>query len=366
MRRRKLRMRTAVVILNWNTRQYLSRFLPALIDSVRGTDAEIIVADNGSEDGSTLLLSEEFPDTPCIALGENLGFTGGYNRAMAELLAHSTYRPEYLLLINSDILVEKGWLEPLVAYMDSHPECGVCGPRLLALDVNGDKYTKSRRFEYAGAAGGYLDRYIFPFCRGRVLGKTEEDRGQYSSSDNLMWVSGACLLTRASLWEKLGGLDERFFAHMEEIDYCWRAQLQGYRIACVSESCVYHLGGGTLPNSSPFKLKLNYRNSLLMMEKNLPATIGEKAAGRRMRTRLLIDNCAALSYLLAGKKESRRAVLQAHEEFRKMKGETSAHGGGCAEVRGLTDFSIIAQFALRGKGIFKYLRHYEDNNSRCR
>ena len=295
-------MRTAVVILNWNTRHYLSRFLPALVDSVRGTDAEVIVADNGSDDGSLELMAESFPDIRCIRIGENLGFTGGYNRAISEILSETSEKPEYLLLINSDILVEEAWLEPLVSYMDSNPSCGICGPKLHALEVDKDEFLKSSRFEYAGAAGGKLDRYGFPFCRGRVLGSVEEDFGQYSDSEDLMWISGACMMTRSSLWEKSGGLDSRFFAHMEEIDFCWRAQLQGYKVACVTESCVYHLGGGTLPNSSPFKLKLNYRNSLLMLEKNLPASIGIKAARNRLRTRMLIDRCAALAYLLTGRK----------------------------------------------------------------
>lgn len=358
-------MRTAVVILNWNTREYLSRFLPALYESVRDGDAEVIVADNGSSDGSVELMESEFPHIRCIALGENLGFTGGYNKAISLLLSDRSARPEYLVLINSDILVEKGWLEPLAAYMDGHAECGVCGPKLHALEKwNGD-YAKSERFEYAGAAGGMLDRYGFPFCRGRVLGRTEEDGGQYGSSDSLMWVSGACLMTRASLWERLGGLDPRFFAHMEEIDYCWRSQLEGYRIACVAESCVYHLGGGTLPNNSPFKLKLNYRNSLLMLEKNLPATIGGKAAARSLRVRKMIDRCAAAAYMISGKKDSYKAVVHAHKEYKEMRVESPRIQKG-REVRGIADCSIIVQSALKGKNIFKYLRRYEDNYPRCR
>ena len=359
-------MRTAVVILNWNTRHFLSRFLPTLIDSVRGTDAEIIVADNGSTDASVELLREEFPELRCIALAENLGFTGGYNKAIAQLLADPAGRPEYILLINSDIELEPGWLEPLVDYMDKHPDCGVCGPKLHALEADGPVYTKSQRFEYAGAAGGYLDRYGFPFCRGRVLGLTETDCGQYGDSDSLMWVSGACLMTRSSLWERLGGLDSRFFAHMEEIDYCWRAQLCGYSIACVTQSCVYHLGGGTLPNSSVFKLKLNYRNSLLMLEKNLAPTIGKAGAERLLKRRMFIDRLTSIAYLLTGSKEKYKAVLDAHEEFRQMRSTGDKSPATGAQVRGIAGFSIIVQYALRGKRIFKYLRRYEDNNPRCR
>lgn len=357
-------MRTAVVILNYNTRHYLSRFLPALIDSIKGRDAEIIVADNASRDGSLELMASEFPQIRTMALGSNLGFTGGYNKALG-LLLEEPDRPEYLVLINSDILVEPAWLYPLVEYMDSHPDCGACAPKLHALSIRDSETIKSDSFEYAGAAGGYLDRHGYPFCRGRVMGRIEKDHGQYDREAALMWVSGACLMTRSSLWERLGGLDPRFFAHMEEIDYCWRAQLAGYRIACVSGSCVYHLGGGTLANDSPFKLKLNYRNGLLMLDNNLAATVGPKRARRIIRMRRIIDRCASLSYLLRGRLECFKAVGQAHREYRQMR-QPVAPTAANAAVDGIADFSIIVQSALRADKIFKYLRRYEDSHSRCR
>lgn len=357
-------MRTAVIILNWNTRDYLSRFIPALADSLKGRNAELIVADNGSSDGSTEMMAKEFPDIRTIALESNFGFTGGYNRAVRLLLDSVSPLPEYLVLINSDILVKEGWLEPLTEYMDSHPDCGVCGPKLHALSIRDGKTVTSDSFEYAGAAGGYLDRFGFPFCRGRVMQRTEMDCGQYDAHADLMWVSGACLMTRRSLWEELGGLDERFFAHMEEIDFCWRAQRLGYRIACVSGSCVHHLGGGTLSNGSPFKLKLNYRNSLLMLEKNLPGTIGARRAGCLLMIRRLIDRCASLCYLMSGRKECYKAVCEAHREYRQMRGERTA--AGRTEVDGICGFSIIVQSLLRGDGVFKYIRSYEDSHSRCR
>lgn len=346
-------MKTAVVILNWNTRSYLEAFLPRMLSSVRGEDAEVIVADSASTDGSREFLAERYPDLRTILLDANYGFTGGYNRAFDEILSRDD-APEYLVLVNSDIDVPDGWLRPLTGYLDKHPGCGVCGPKMHALLSEGGRFIRSSRFEYAGAAGGLIDRYAFPYCRGRVLSRTEQDEGQYDGDAYaLMWVSGACLATRASLWRELGGLDERFFAHMEEIDYCWRAQLAGYGIRVVPQSCVYHLGGGTLPQSSPLKMKLNYRNSLLMLENNLPLTIGLSRARARIRTRLCIDRCAALAYLLAGKAGSFRAVRQAHREYRALSRKPSQ--GATAEIAGLTDICIIVQSVLHGNGIFKYL-----------
>ena len=232
--------------------------LPGLIASTEGMDAEVIVADSASTDGSLEMLFHEFPAVRQIRLDRNYGFTGGYNRALAQVEA------DYFVLINSDIEVPEDWLKPLVAWMDTHPKCGACGPKLLS-------WHDRTRFEYAGAAGGLLDRYGYPFCRGRVMKKLEKDEGQYDTPADVFWVSGACLMVRSRLWKKLGGLDDRFFAHMEEIDLCWRLQLAGYRVTVVPESYVYHIGGGTLPNDSPAKLRFNYRNNLLLLENNLDA-----------------------------------------------------------------------------------------------
>ena len=306
-------MRTAVVILNYNTKEYLRKFLPGLVASTEGLDAQVIVADNASKDGSVEMMKEEFPDIPLIVLEENYGFTGGYNRALKGLEA------EFYVLINSDIEVPREWLKPLLSWMDSHPECGACGPKLIS-------YNDRTSFEYAGAAGGYLDRYGYPFCRGRVLQKLEKDSGQYNNPLNVLWCSGACLMVRSSVWNALGGLDSRFFAHMEEIDLCWRMQLAGWKVTNVPESVVYHIGGGTLPNESPFKLRLNFRNNLLLLENNLPATL--KAAGsrhpkcrarRRILVRMLLDGCSALVYLLKGKWSFFRAVVTAHKEYRQLR-----------------------------------------------
>ena len=368
-------MRTAVVILNWNTRDYLGRFLPPLLESLQGLDAGVVVADNASTDGSRELLAERFPQVRTILLEENYGFTGGYNRAFAQLLGvqgdspvkpanDKVSAPEYLVLLNSDIEVAPGWLEPLVAWMDAHPDYAACGPKLHALVPEGDGFRRTDRFEYAGAAGGLLDRYGFPFCRGRVLKRTERDEGQYDRPTDVLWVSGACLLVRTRAWCELGGLDARFFAHMEEIDWCWRAQLRGWRVGVVPASCVWHLGGGTLAPASPLKLKLNYRNGLLLLENNLPATLGPRKARGRIRVRKILDCAAAIVYLLSGKGACARAVRDAHREYRQLRGAPLAESaaGAPAKPEGLWDVRILLQSALRGEKIFNYLRRYEDSH----
>lgn len=300
-------MKVAVVILNYNTRDYLKQFLPGLLASCQGLDAEVTVADNASADGSVELMQAQFPQVQLIPLDRNYGFTGGYNRALAQLEA------DYYVLINSDIEVPEGWLKPLVDWMESHPDCGACGPKLIS-------YKERDSFEYAGAAGGLIDRYGYPFCRGRILQKVEKDHGQYDTPAHVLWVSGACLMVRAAVWKTLGGLDERFFAHMEEIDLCWRMQLHGWKVTVVPASYVYHIGGGTLPNESPFKLRLNFRNNLLLLENNLPATLGSRCrARRRIFVRMCMDGCSALVYLFTGRWSFFRAVVDAHKEYRKLR-----------------------------------------------
>ena len=325
-------METAVVILNWNTREYLERFLPGVIKSCRGMEAAVVVADNGSTDGSQQLLAERFPDVRCIPLGENLGFTGGYNRALEQVEA------EYYVLLNSDAEVAPDWLAVLRDWMKLHPRCGVCGPKLLDFSERG-------RFEYAGAAGGYVDRLGYPFCRGRVMHKVARDRGQYDRPAQVLWVSGACLMVRSSVWKQLGGLDDRFFAHMEEIDFCWRAQLAGWTVEVVPQARVYHVGGGTLATDSPFKMKLNYRNNLLLLENNLPGTVGPVRARLLLGLRRLLDLGSALVYLLQGKKDYARSVLEAHREFRKLR--RGVHGKKAAvRVKGRKFFSIFVRYLI--------------------
>lgn len=356
-------MKVAVTVLNWNTKDYLRSFLPGLLNSCArlGKDAfgepvaEVVVADSGSTDGSREVLEQEFPGVRTVLLDKNYGFTGGYNKAF-EALGTQGQDPEYLILINSDIEVSDTWLEPLLDWMESHPECGICGPKLHGLLQNpqpGGAYLRNSRFEYAGACGGLLDRFGFPYCRGRVHHKVEEDLGQYdSAAPDVLWVTGACLMIRRSLWEALGGLDDRFFAHMEEIDLCWRAQLAGWRVQVVPQSLVWHLGGGTLPPTSPFKLKLNFRNNLLLLEKNLAQTyrtqgLPEQKATRKaagfLRMRVALDSLAAAAYFCMGKAELAGAVRDAHREWRILRRQapvvTPPADG--AKVNGLTRKCIL-------------------------
>lgn len=300
-------MKTAVVILNYNTRNYLEQFLPGLLASCEGQDAQVFVADNASADDSVAFLQAHFPQVPLILLENNYGFTGGYNRALEMIEA------DYYVLINSDIEVPEGWLKPLTDWMDSHPQCGACGPKLLS-------WRQRDIFEYAGAAGGLIDRYGYPFCRGRIMQKVEKDHGQYDSPQNVLWVSGSCLVVRSSVWKALGGLDERFFAHMEEIDLCWRMQLRGWKVTVVPASAVYHIGGGTLRNESPFKLFLNYRNNLLLLENNLPSTLHSRWKARlRIHVRMFLDGLSALVYLCKGQGAFFTAVVRAHRDYRKLR-----------------------------------------------
>jgi GT2 family glycosyltransferase len=327
-------MKTAVVILNWNTKDYLSRFVPLLLDSLEGMDAGLWVVDNASTDGSAELVASEFPTVGLIRFEDNYGFTGGYNRALAQIAA------DYYVLINSDVEVPRGWLGPLVEWMDAHSMCGACGPKLLS-------YSERDAFEYAGAAGGLLDRYGLPFCRGRVFKTIEKDHGQYDSPASVLWVSGACLMVRAGLWHELGGLDERFFAHMEEIDLCWRMQLSGYSVDVVPASFVYHIGGGTLPASSPRKLYFNYRNNLLLLQNNLAATFKaahpswsasrcHAKAGWRLFVRMLLDGAFAFVYLVTGRWKAFGAVLRAHNSFRALSRRPDISAQGPATVHGLS------------------------------
>ena len=346
-------MRIGIVILNWNTKDYLSRFLPPLIHSVEAFNAiapadsaDIIVADNASTDGSADLVSEEFPLIRVIPLDRNYGFTGGYNRAIAELIVHPGGKPSYdlFVLLNSDIEVDRNWIEPLAGWMREHPDCGACGPKLRSW-YNRDK------FEYAGAAGGLIDRFGYPFCRGRVMKTLETDKGQYDEPRDVLWITGACLMVRRESWQQLGGLDDRFFAHMEEIDLCWRMQLEGWKVTVVPQSVVWHLGGGTLPADSPRKLYLNYRNNILLLEKNLGRTIGPHKASARIFIRKLLDGCSALVYLLSGKTAYFKSVIKAHRDAKALLTATgSPDAGECrpsGRVRGIYGKCMIPR-ALAG------------------
>ena len=301
-------MKVAVVILNWNGEQMLRQFLPSVVEhSVLPEtlgEAVVYVADNGSTDDSLALLAKEFPMVSTIVFDENYGFADGYNKAFEQIDA------EYAVLLNSDVEVTAGWLIPLVEYMDAHPQVGACQPKLMA-------YHRKDEFEYAGAMGGYLDRYGYPYCRGRIFDTIEKDLGQYDADVPLLWATGACLVVRLPIYKEVGGLDGRFFAHMEEIDLCWRLRLRGYEVRSVASSVVYHVGGATLNAGHPRKTFLNFRNNLLMLYKNLP----EGELRKVLFVRALLDYVAAAMFLLKGEWGNVKAVFRARKEYRKLKTE---------------------------------------------
>ncbi len=292
-------MKTAVVILNWNGAAMLRRFLPSVIRHTAGV-ADIVVADNASSDESLAMLKAEFPSVRIIVLDKNYGFAGGYNMALRQVEA------EYYVLLNSDVEVTPQWLNVLQDYMDAHPDCAACQPKLLS---------ESRRdhFEYAGASGGYLDRYGYPYCRGRLFDVVERDGGQYDTPAPVLWATGACLMVRSKDYWVAGALDERFFAHNEEIDLCWRLRIMGRSIYCLPASHVYHVGGGTLPKGNPRKTYLNFRNNLTMLYKNLP----ESDLRHVMRVRKWLDYVAALQTLVFNRNVGDfKAILRARRDFR--------------------------------------------------
>ena len=294
-------MTTAVVILNWNGEKYLQQFLPVLLEHTAIQGVEIIVVDNASTDNSLEVLSKNFPTIRTIILDENYGFAGGYNKAFEQIEA------DYFVLLNSDVEVTAHWLEPLVDYMNENQNVAACQPKILS-------YYQRTYFEHAGASGGYIDRFGFPFCRGRIFGVAEEDKGQYDDVAEVFWATGACMVVRSNLFKKVGGLDDEFFAHMEEIDLCWRFKSRGYKIMCIPQSKVYHIGGGTLNSESPHKTYLNFRNNLLMLYKNLPNDLLKPV----MTARLMFDYLAAFQLFITGKPKNAMSVLKARTDFNKM------------------------------------------------
>ena len=303
---------TAIVILNWNGLHFLQQFLPVILErteEIHTGMATLVVADNGSADGSVAWLQQAYPQVRLILFDKNYGFTGGYNRAFAAMQAwEETF--DYFLLLNSDVEVTHGWLTSLVAQMDRHPEIGVCSPKVRS-------HARPAYFEHAGACGGLMDWFGFPYCRGRVFSTLVRDCGQYDTAQPVFWASGTSFLIRTSLYARTGGLDDLFFAHMEEIDLCWRVQSLGYQVWVVPESVIYHVGGGTLPNNSPRKLYLNFRNNLYMLYKNLP----ERTRGLRIFLRLVVDWGIAAVYLLTGKWAFFRSVMRAHRDYFKNKNQ---------------------------------------------
>jgi len=336
--------KVAIVILNWNGQKMLAKYLPNVIEYSR-QDAEIWVADNSSSDGSMHLLETQFPQVKTIVLEQNFGFAEGYNRALKQIDA------EYYVLLNSDVEVSHHWLTPLIEFMDSHQQVAACQPKLLA------EYDKDS-FEYAGACGGFLDKYGYPFCRGRIFDTVERDNGQYDYQQEILWATGACMMIRSKDYWTAGGLDGRFFAHNEEIDLCWRLRLMGRKIYCIPESEVYHVGGGTLPKSNPMKTYLNFRNNLTMLYKNLSDT----ELVHVMRMRRFLDYLAAFETLVLNRNWGDfKAIFKARRAFKAWKHGFDEDrrkiqaGRVKEEIPQVYNLSIIWQYYAKGKKLFSQL-----------
>lgn len=291
--------RIALVILNWNGRNLFSEFLPSVLRYTESDGVDIYVADNGSTDGSVEYLAEHFPTVKIIQNGGNYGFSKGYNLALEKITDADIF-----VLINSDVEVTDNWLEPCIMRLVENPRLAAVQPKILS-------YHHKEQFEYAGAAGGYIDYLGYPFCRGRILNETETDNGQYDQPASILWATGACLVIKAKVFREAGGFDDDFFAHMEEIDLCWRLRNQGWEIGFVPESRVYHLGGATLSYQSPRKVFLNFRNNLWMLIKNLPAN----RLFPILFIRMVLDGVAAIRFVVSGEYQAFGAVFKAHVEL---------------------------------------------------
>lgn len=329
-----------VIILNWNGARLLEEYLPQVVASSDNNISRIIVADNGSDDGSVDYLKKYFPTVKLIVFDRNYGFAEGYNRALAAV------NSKYVVLLNSDVATTPGWDTELFDYMETHPDTGVCQPKILS-------YKDPAMFEYAGACGGFLDRNGYPYCRGRIFSTCERDSGQYDEPlDNLMWASGAAFMVRRDLYVRCGGLDPKFFAHMEEIDLCWRIRLSGYKIAVVPSAAVYHLGGGSLPAENPRKTYLNFRNNLLMLHKNLPDTVRRGFLFRRR----LLDTVAWLKYVLTFSFANAAAIVHAHRDFARMRGSYTTHPDkNLLGIDADSKRNILVDYYLKGRREYRRL-----------
>lgn len=330
----------AVVILNWNGRNYLEKFLPSVKKTIY-PNLEIIVADNNSKDDSINFLTTTYPEIRRISLEKNYGFAEGYNRALEEVTA------DYFVLLNSDVEVTPQWIKPVIELMESDKLIACCQPKMLSL--------KNREyFEYAGASGGWIDKYGYPFCRGRVFDVCEKDTGQYDQPAQIFWASGAALFVRSELYHALDGLDNHFFAHQEEIDLCWRMQNAGYKVFVQPSSVVYHLGGGSLEQGNKMKIFLNFRNNLIMLHKNLKGF----ERFRKILIRLFLDGLAGIQFLLKGKPTNMVTILKAHGAYYKWMGRHSRDKLSKKKMNNLAGVysgSIVYAFFLRGKKTFSQI-----------
>lgn len=332
----------AIVILNYNGAHYLRKFLPSVTRHSPGQ--RVIVADNASEDDSVSMLRKEFPEVEIIQLPQNFGFAGGYNEALKDI------ESKYFLLLNSDVEVTAGWLDPMLRLLEDFPEIAACQPKILS-------WHQQETFEYAGASGGYLDILGYPFCRGRIFDSLEKDEGQYNQAVPVFWASGACMLIRGGIFRKVGGFDPLFFAHMEEIDLCWRIHRSGYKVFVCPESVVYHVGGGTLAKDNPRKTFLNFRNSLWMLYKNSPAA----ELWWKLPTRFVLDMLAALQFLIKGKPFNAKAVLESQYAFWRFRPALSGWTKAASENAPVYKGVILWEYFGKRKRKFSELKYISAN-----
>lgn len=319
----------AIVILNYNGKKHLETFLPSV--SQFSTGAQLWVADNASTDDSATWLKEQ-PGIRVLAIPDNKGYAGGYNYALDHIQA------DYYVLLNSDVEVTRNWLQPVTDYMKANPNVAACQPKIKA-------YHERTHFEYAGAAGGYMDFLGYPYCRGRLFDTREIDTGQYDETVDVFWATGACLFIRSEAFHAIGGFDERFFAHMEEIDLCWRLLNRGWRVACCGASEVYHVGGGTLHKSNPRKTFLNYRNNLLMLYKNLPDGRGFPV----LLLRLILDGVSSVRFIMAGAWPDVWAIVRAHFAFYSMISSVKKDTGRNSRKAPLYPRSVVWEYFVKGR-----------------
>ena len=331
----------AIVILNWNGAKLLQQFLPSIVEFSKNDFTEIVVADNGSTDDSLQMLQHNFPEVKILDLKQNYGFAHGYNEALKQIDA------DYFVILNSDVEVTSGWLKKPIELMETDPTIAAVQPKILS-------YNQKTHFEYAGAAGGFIDRFGYPFCRGRIFNEVEADHGQYNDSVDIFWATGACMFVRAKYFHEVGGFDADFWAHMEEIDLCWRLKNRDYRVVYTSESTVYHVGGGTLSYDNPRKLYLNFRNNLWLLYKNLPA--GQLIPILFMR--MVLDGIAALKLLAEFNLNGILSVLKAHYHFYRSipslnrKRRLTPQTGHLVNLAGKLNRSIVFQFYIRKRKTF--------------
>jgi GT2 family glycosyltransferase len=335
----------AIVILNWNGAKLLPQFLPSVIQFSKGDSTEIIVADNGSTDESLSMLKKKFPEVKIIDLKQNFGFARGYNEALKQVEA------DYFVILNSDVEVTAGWLEAPIRLMETDPSIAAVQPKILS-------YQNRTHFEYAGAAGGFIDRFGYPFCRGRIFNEVEADNGQYDNVADIFWTTGACMFVRSKLFREVGGFDADFWAHMEEIDLCWRLKNRGFRIVYTPESTVFHVGGGTLSYDNPQKLYLNFRNNLWLLYKNLPAN----QLFHILTVRMILDTVAAIKLLAEFNLNGIKSVLKAHYHFYKSiptlqrKRKQAQKNGHFIQPAEKLPKSIIFQFYVRKRKRFSEIQ----------